>query len=113
MTETVSTVLVVEAAGRGSYARTRTGKHGPPRLRLPRRKAFFGFQTGDLAQAVLPFGKYAGTHRGRVAVRGSGSHTLRATNGLMATSWKNLRPLQRADGYAYTTQKEEGASSSA
>lgn len=113
ITQTVSTALVVGCTGRGAYARTRTDKHGFARLRLPRRKQFYGFQTGDLAQAVIPSGKYAGTHTGRVAVRSSGSHTLQTPHGPVKTSWKNLRLLQRADGYAYNTQKEAGASSPA
>ncbi|WP_435107657.1 RNA-guided endonuclease IscB [Nocardiopsis synnemataformans] len=113
ITEVVSTVLVVGATGRGSYARTRTDKHGFPRLRFPQRKAFFGFQTGDLARAVVPSGKHAGTHTGRVAIRSSGSHTLRVPYGLVTTSWKNLRLLQRADGYGYTSRKEAEAFSPA
>ncbi len=110
ITTTVSTVLVVGATGRGTYARTRADRHGFARLRLPRRKAFFGFQTGDLARATVPSGKHAGSHTGRVAVRSSGSHTLQTPHGPVKTSWKNLRLLQRADGYGYTTQKEAGAS---
>jgi hypothetical protein len=113
VTTTVSTVLVVEATGRGSYARTRADRHGFPRLRLPRRTRFFGFRTGDPARAAIASGKHAGTHTGRVAVRSSGSHTLRTPRGPIKTSWKNLRLLQRADGYGYTTQKEAGAPSTA
>ncbi|MEU1902047.1 RNA-guided endonuclease IscB [Nocardiopsis dassonvillei] len=113
ITTVVSTVLVVGATGRGSYACTRADRHGFPRLRLPRRKRFFGFQTGDLARAAVPSGRNTGTHTGRVAVRSSGSHTLRTSHGPMKTSWKNLCLLQRADGYGYTTQKEAGAPSTA
>ncbi|WP_435109442.1 hypothetical protein [Nocardiopsis synnemataformans] len=43
----------------------------------------------------------------------SGSHTLQTPHGPVKTSWKNLRLLQRADGYGYTTQKEAGAPSTA
>jgi len=113
ITQTVDQVLVVGCSGRGSYARTRTDKYGFPRLRLPRTKGFFGFVTGDLVGAVVATGKWAGTHTGRVAVRSSGSHTVTAPAGLVKTSYKNLRLLQRADGYAYTTQKEERVSSPA
>ncbi|MEV6822764.1 RNA-guided endonuclease IscB [Nocardiopsis dassonvillei] len=113
ITTAVSTVLVVGATGRGSYARTRADRHGFPRLRLPRRKRFFGFRTGDLARAAVPSGMNAGTHTGRVAVRSSGSHTLQTSHGPIKTSWKNLCLLQRADGYGYTTQKEAGAPSTA
>ncbi|WP_372339740.1 RNA-guided endonuclease IscB [Nocardiopsis sp. CC223A] len=113
VTELVGTVLVAGCAGRGSYARTRTDRYGFPRLRLPRTKRFFGFATGDLVRAVVPKGKNAGTHIGRVAVRSTGGHTVAAPHGAVKTSYKNLRLLQRADGYAYTIQKEAGVSSPA
>ncbi|WP_436890271.1 RNA-guided endonuclease IscB [Nocardiopsis dassonvillei] len=113
VTETVARVLVAGCAGRGSYARTRPDRHGFPRLRLPRTKRFFGFATGDLVRAVVPAGKNAGTHSGRVAVRSTGSHTVSTRYGPVKTSHKNLRLLQRADGYTYTIQKEAGVSSPA
>ncbi|XRQ05598.1 RNA-guided endonuclease IscB [Actinomadura welshii] len=109
ITQTVDTVLVVACAGRGSYSRTRTDKHGFPRLRLPRTKRLFGFATGDLVRATVPAGRWAGAHTGRVAVRSSGSHTVTAPAGAIKTSYKNLTLLQRGDGYAYTTEPEEGA----
>ncbi|MFI6577822.1 RNA-guided endonuclease IscB [Nocardiopsis sp. NPDC050513] len=111
ITQTVRTVLAVGCTGRGTYARTRTDRHGFPRLRLPRTKHFFGFATGDLVRAVVPKGRNAGTHTGRVAVRSAGSHTVATPQGPVKTSHRNLRLLQRADGYAYTTRKEKGVSS--
>lgn len=110
ITETVTRVLVANCTGRGAYARTRPDKHGFPRLRLPRQKQFFGFQTGDLARAVVPTGKYAGTHTGRVAVRASGSFAIRTTTGLATARHKHFTVLQRADGYGYTTRPEGAAS---
>ncbi|MGP3960869.1 RNA-guided endonuclease IscB [Nonomuraea sp. 3N208] len=77
------------------------------RLRMPRTKQIHGYQTGDLVRATVPKGKHAGTHTGRVAVRTSGSHTVQACTGLITTSHKHLRLLQRADGYAYTIIKEQ------
>lgn len=106
VTETVARVLVAGCSGRGTYTRTRTDKHGFPRLRLPRQKQFFGFQTGDLVRAVVPTGKYAGTHTGRVAVRTSGSFTVRTTNGVVTARHRYFTVLQRADGYAYSTHPE-------
>ncbi|GHC82137.1 hypothetical protein GCM10007079_22800 [Nocardiopsis terrae] len=104
-------VLVAGCAGRGSYARTRTDKHGFPRLRLPRTKHFFSFATGDLVRAVVPRGKKAGTHTGRVAVRASGSFNITTVQGtVQGVNHRHVRLLQRADGYAYTW-KEEGVSS--
>ncbi|MEU8801676.1 RNA-guided endonuclease IscB [Spirillospora sp. NPDC048819] len=103
---TPHTVLAVAATGRGTYARTRTDRHGFPRLRLPRTKRFFGFATGDLARATVPAGRWAGTRTGRVAVRSSGSHTVTTPAGAVKTSHKNLALLQRGDGYGYTTKPE-------
>lgn len=106
VTEIAATALVVGCAGRGTYTRTRTDKYGFPRLRLPRQKQFFGFATGDLVRAVVPAGKYAGTHTGRVAVRTSGSFAVRTAHRTATARHKYVRLLQRADGYAYATQKE-------
>nr|WP_305037073.1 RNA-guided endonuclease IscB [Nocardiopsis sp. Huas11] len=112
VTEVVHTVLVVGCAGRGSYARTRPDRYGFPRLRLSRTKGFFGFATGDLVRAVVPVGKKAGTHTGRVAVRASGSFNITTGHGtVQGIGHRYLRLLQRADGYAYTTRKERGVSS--
>ncbi|MDH2393174.1 RNA-guided endonuclease IscB [Streptomyces sp. HNM0663] len=107
ITETVTTVLVAGCAGRGTHARTRPDKHGFPRLRMPRKKQFFGFATGDLVRAVVPTGKNAGTHTGRVAVRATGSFNITTAHGtVQGIRHKHVRLLQRADGYAYTTQPE-------
>jgi hypothetical protein len=102
-----STVLVVVASGRGMYARTRADKYGFPRLALPRTKAVHGFQTGDLVRAVVPSGKKAGVHVGRVAVRSTGNFNIRTRHGLVSgINHRHIRLLQRADGYAYTTHPE-------
>ncbi|WP_031162942.1 RNA-guided endonuclease IscB [Streptosporangium roseum] len=102
-----STVLVVTATGRGSYARTTPDRYGFPRLVRPRIKLHHGFQTGDLVRANVPTGKKAGVHVGRVLVRSSGSFDITTRHGRVAgISHKHVRHLQRADGYGYTTQKE-------
>ncbi|WP_121180988.1 RNA-guided endonuclease IscB [Nocardiopsis sp. Huas11] len=109
--QTVSTVLVAGCSGRGTYARTRPDKYGFPRLRLPRTKRFFGFATGDLVRAVVPKGKKAGIHTGRVAVRASGSFNITTAHGtVQGINRRHLRLLQRADGYAYTIREEKGVS---
>ena len=108
VTETVSTVLAAGCAGRGVHARTRTDRHGFPRLRMPRHKQFFGFTTGDLVRAVVPTGKKQGTHTGRAAVRATGSFNITTAQGtVQGINRKHVRLLQRADGYAYTTRSEE------
>ncbi|WP_433361579.1 RRXRR domain-containing protein [Streptosporangium sp. CA-115845] len=102
-----SAVLVVKATGRGSYARTRTDRYGFPRLRLPRTKRVKGFATGDLVRAVVPSGKKAGVHLGRVAIRSTGSFNITTRHGLVQSiGHRHVRLLQRADGYGYTTHPE-------
>jgi 5-methylcytosine-specific restriction endonuclease McrA len=104
-------VLVATATGRGSYARTRCDRYGLPRLRLPRSKLVHGFQTGDLARAVVASGARKGTHVGRVAVRATGSFNIRTAHGLVqGIHHRHIRLLQRGDGWSYTRQ-EEGVSS--
>ncbi|MEB8336296.1 RNA-guided endonuclease IscB [Streptomyces endophyticus] len=83
VTECVTSVLIVHCTGRSTYARTRPDKHGFPRLRLPRQKRVFGYATGDLARAVVPKGKNAGTHTGRVAVRATGRFNITTSHGIV------------------------------
>ncbi|MGW5877061.1 RNA-guided endonuclease IscB [Nocardiopsis terrae] len=112
LTQTVDRVLVAGCAGRGSYARTTPDRYGFPRLRAARQKQYFSFTTGDLVRAVVPSGKRAGTHTGRVLVRARGSFDITTGHGRQAgINHKHVRLLQRADGYAYTWKKEEGVSS--
>ncbi|WP_327585479.1 HNH endonuclease [Nonomuraea sp. NBC_00507] len=107
ITETVSPVMVAGCTGRGTHARTRSDKHGFPRLRMPRQKQHFGYQTGDLVRAVVPTGKKQGTYTGRLAVRSRGYFNITTAHGtVQGLNHRHIRLLQRADGYAYTFQKE-------
>ncbi|WP_141205569.1 RNA-guided endonuclease IscB [Streptomyces griseorubiginosus] len=99
-------VLVVSATGRGSYARTTPDRFGFPRLRRARVKRHFGFASGDLVRAVVPAGKWAGVWTGRVSVRATGRHSLTVREGRIDVSHRNLRLLQRADGYGYAFRSE-------
>ncbi|MEU5954956.1 RNA-guided endonuclease IscB [Streptomyces sp. NPDC047525] len=99
-------VLVVKATGRGSYARTTPDRFGFPRLRRARTKQHFGYVTGDLVRATVPTGKWAGTWKGRITVRARGQHTLTSPTGRFGVSYRNLRLLQRGDGYAYDVRQE-------
>ncbi|MEU2614211.1 RNA-guided endonuclease IscB [Micromonospora sp. NPDC007271] len=100
-------VLVATATSRGSYARTRCDRYGFPRLRMPRSKSVYGFQTGDLVHAVVPAGKNKGRHTGRVAVRTTGSFNIRTSHALVqGIHHRHVRLLQRADGWAYTREEE-------
>ena len=68
-----------------------------------------GFQTGDFVKAAIPSGKKAGTYKGRVAVRASGSFNLQTPEGVVqGLSHRHCQRLQRADGYGYSfTPKPE------
>jgi hypothetical protein len=58
-------------------------------------------------RAVVPKGKRAGVHVGRVLVRASGSFDISTARGRQSgISYRHCRIVQRADGYAYTTRKE-------
>lgn len=105
-------VFALLACGRGMRRRTNTDAHGFSRGSLPRTKLMHGFMTGDLVVATVPGGKYAGTHRGRVAMRTSGRFDIKDINGrriAQGIAHRHIRLLQRFDGYAYG---QEGAASS-
>jgi 5-methylcytosine-specific restriction endonuclease McrA len=91
--------LQITAKGRGSYQRTNVNKVGFPVSYMMRQKRVRGFATGDLVSAdVPPPRKTASHHRGRVAVRITGSFRIGTVDAINA---KWCRLLQRADGYAY------------
>jgi len=92
---TSAPVYVVKAAGRGLHRRTCPDAYGFPRLRMPRVKQVYGFQTGDLVRAHVPNGRYAGMHLGRVSVRSRGQFRI----GGRDINYRNCMLIQRADGY--------------
>ncbi|MWJ27748.1 HNH endonuclease [Halomonas sp. ZH2S] len=104
--------LTIKATGRGSYKRTRLTKHGFPRGFLMRQKQVQGFQTGDMVKAIVPTGKKAGTHTGRVAVRKTGSFNIQTEHGaVQGISHKYCAVTQRSDGYGYhltSTNRQKG-----
>jgi 5-methylcytosine-specific restriction endonuclease McrA len=92
--------LAVRATGWGRRRRCNPDRFGFPRGHAGRQKAFFGFETGDLVCAIVPKGKHAGAHVGRVAVRSSGSFRIGKCDGI---SWKHCCLLHRQDGYEHAT----------
>ena len=104
-------ITVAKATGRGKYQRTVPDRNGFPRLTLPRTKFVHGFMTGDLVRAVVPNGKHAGVHVGRVAVRSSGSFNVTTTAGtIQGISHRYCTVLQRSDGWGWSRQREGGTS---
>ncbi len=76
--------------------------HGFPRTRAKEQSRVKGFRTGDLVRAVVPTGKKAGVHVGRVAVRASGSFNLTTARGtVQGINARHCTILYRRDGYMY------------
>ena len=103
------------ATGRGNRQMCGSDRHGFPIRHRSRQRAHFGFQTGDLVEAEVPTGKYAGTWRGRVAVRASGSFDITAGGRrvVQGISHRHVRLLQRSAGWHFEKRAiargEEGA----
>jgi 5-methylcytosine-specific restriction endonuclease McrA len=91
--------LDIKAMGRGTRQMCRMDQYGFPRTTAKTAKRVNGFQTGDMVQAIVPTGKQAGTHNGRVVVRAKGSFRVGKTDGI---AHRHCRLIQRVDGYNYT-----------
>jgi 5-methylcytosine-specific restriction endonuclease McrA len=97
-------VLQIRATGHGSRQMCRSDKYGFPRQHKDRHAVYFGFRTGDLVRAVIPHGKYAGSHIGRVAVRARGRFRV----GAVDVHHAYCQRLQQADGYQYAIGQQPG-----
>jgi hypothetical protein len=64
-----------------------------------------GWRTGDLVRASVPASSVkAGVYVGRLAVRASGSGTIKtARETIEGIHVRERQPLQRGDGYTYAT----------
>ncbi|MHC5779215.1 hypothetical protein [Nostoc sp.] len=94
--------LLITARGWGSRQMCITNKYGFPIRHRTRTKSFFGFKTGDIAQATLPVGKFAGTHIGRLIVRANGAFEMVTRKGKVTpVQYKYCKLVQKADGYSY------------
>jgi 5-methylcytosine-specific restriction endonuclease McrA len=96
--------LRIKATGHGCRQRQLTDSFGFPRGKAsPAIKSFAGYQTGDLVSASIPKGKYAGSHKGRIAIRHRPSFRLATQAGqVFDVHPKYLKLIQRNDGYAYS-----------
>ena len=94
--------LLITARGSGKRQMCGTDKHGFPVRHRSRRKRYYGFQTGDMVRAVVPVGKYAGIHRGRVLIRATGSFDIKTRQGrVQGISYRYCQALHRTEGYSY------------
>jgi 5-methylcytosine-specific restriction endonuclease McrA len=100
LTVAVNSVLQIKATGHGKRQRCITDKFGFPKGHAPSAKTFMGYQTGDIVRAVVPKGKYAGVHTGRIAIRHRPCFKLDG----FGVHPKYLRLLHHADGYEYSTR---------
>jgi 5-methylcytosine-specific restriction endonuclease McrA len=89
--------LLITATGHGLRQMCGTDQYGFPVRHRTRSKFSFGFQTGDLVSALVPAGKYAGTHSGRITIRNRPAFKL---NGFDVHP-NYLTLIQQADGYSY------------
>jgi 5-methylcytosine-specific restriction endonuclease McrA len=95
-------LLLITANGHGSRQSCRTDKYGFPSRHVPREKIHFGFQTGDIAKAVVIAGKKIGTYVGKVAIRSTGSFNISTKNELIqGISHKFCKRIHAKDGYSY------------
>ena len=102
--------LNIFATGRGTRQMCRIDKYGFPRTLAKQQKRVHGFQTGDFVKAIVPKGKKAGTHIGRIAVRSSGNFNIRnSSQTIQGIKDKYCYLLQKADGYIYNNKKKHEA----
>jgi 5-methylcytosine-specific restriction endonuclease McrA len=94
--------LSIHAVGHGTRRMQNHDKYGFPKGKAKsRQKVYFGFRTGDVVRAVVPRGKYAGEHIGRVLCRASGNFDVQNAQGRMSISHRYCQPVHRQDGYHY------------
>jgi hypothetical protein len=99
--------LLITATGHGNRRMCRMDRFGFPRTGPKLHKRVQGFQTGDLARAVVSSGSKQGTYAGKVAVRRSGSFNITTTSGTVQGIHARYCVLvARSDGYTYQTRKE-------
>nr|UZQ22126.1 HEARO endonuclease [uncultured bacterium] len=95
--------LLIKAMGRGSRHKVNSDKYGFPRGAPKfRQKSFFGFQTGDMVKAIVPKGKYTGTHTGRIAVRKKGNFKIKTSTQTFDVNHKYCQHIHKSDGFAYS-----------
>ncbi len=99
--------LVITAKGHGCRQKCNVNDIGFPRSQPKGAKKVHGFQTGDLARAIVTKGTKQGTYTGRVLVRASGSFDLQTKQGrVQGISHRFCTPLHRSYGYTYTRLSE-------
>jgi 5-methylcytosine-specific restriction endonuclease McrA len=102
------TALMIQATGRQRRQMCLVDRSGFPRTKGKGPSRVQGFRSGDIVRAVVPTGKHAGTHVGKVAIRTKGSFNVTSHTGTVTDiSYRHCHRLHAADGYTY--QKEAAA----
>lgn len=95
--------LLIKAVGRGKRQMTKPNKHGFPFATRQRKKVYFGFQTGDMANVIVTTGKKVGVYVGRVTVRADGYFSItRHIETIEGLSHRFFTAIHKSDGYTYT-----------
>ncbi|MFP5274601.1 RNA-guided endonuclease IscB [Coleofasciculus sp.] len=98
----VSKPLIIKATGHGNRQMCGSNAFGFPIRHRSNIKKHFGFQTGDILQAVVTKGKKIGSYVGRVLCRATGSFDIITPTGRVAgISHKYCSFIHRSDGYGY------------
>ena len=94
--------LEIKANGRGNRQMCRVDKYGFPRTKAKDSGNTFGFQTGDIVEAIITKGRKIGTYTGRVAVRSSGYFNITTKEAVIqGIGYRDCRLLHKNDGYTY------------
>jgi 5-methylcytosine-specific restriction endonuclease McrA len=95
--------LLIKSFGFGSRQMCSTDKYGFPKCYRSRQKVHFGFTTGDIVEANVPKGKYAGKYTGRITTRSNGSFAIKSStyNKRIDVNYKYCRVIHKLDGYGY------------
>jgi hypothetical protein len=97
------TPLYIRATGHGCRQMCRMDKYGFPRTGSKGSRRVFGFKTGDMVTARVPAGVHAGSYRGRVAIRKSGSFDIKADGRVVqGIGYRYCRLDFKSDGYSYS-----------
>lgn len=98
----VAKPLFIKATGHGNRQMCGTDKFGFPSRHRSRVQVHKGFQTGDIAKAIVTTGKKVGIYVGRVLCRASGSFDLALSTGRVSgISYKVCKAIHKKDGYSY------------
>ncbi len=90
--------LQIKATGRQSRQMCRVDRFGFPRTKPKKNRIVKGFQTGDIVKAIVPKGKKAGMHIGRIAVRTKGSFRVGKVDGVRNPS-VNILGFSQLNGF--------------